>query len=125
MFNRTSISRDRLCNYFFNQNLQTMQNVHYDAPAFPPQVAQDNLGRLVAPIPGLSKLEYFSLQLLPHYLELASTKKLSKNGDMLTPAQAAIIMAQELLDELKKLNNNEKDTFTLKLWPKKNNFNLG
>ena len=90
-----------------------MQNVHYDAPAFPPQVAQDNLGRLVAPIPGLSKLEYFSLQLLPHYLELASTKKLAKNGDMLTPAQAAIIMAQELLDELKNLNNNEKDTLQI------------
>jgi hypothetical protein len=113
MPNCTSTSRDRLCNYFFNQNLQTMQNVHYDAPAFPPQVAQDNLGRLVAPIPGLSKLEYFSLQLLPHYLELASTKKLSKNGDMLTPAQAAIIMAQELLDELKKLNTNEKDTLQI------------
>ena len=90
-----------------------MQNVHYNAPAFPPQVAQDNLGRLVAPIPGLSKLEYFSLQLLPHYLQLATTKKLGKDGQMLTPIQAAIVMAQELIDELHKINNNEKDTLQI------------
>ena len=113
MLDSITTSRNRLCNYFFNQNIQTMQNVHYDAPAFPPQVAQDNLGRIIAPIPGMTKLEYFSLQLLPHYLELASTKKLAKNGDMLTPAQAAIVMAQELLDELKKLNENEKDTLQI------------
>ena len=86
---------------------------NYNQPAFPPQVAQDNLGRIIAPIPGLSRLEYFSLQLLPHYLQLASTKKLSKNGDMLTPAQAAIVMAQELLDELTKINNNGKDNLQI------------
>ena len=86
---------------------------NYNQPAFPPQVAQDNLGRLVAPIPGMTKLEYFSLQLLPHYLQLASTKKLSRNGDMLTPAQAAIVMAQELLDELTKINNNGKDNLQI------------
>jgi hypothetical protein len=90
-----------------------MQNVHYDAPAFPPQVAQDNLGRLVAPIPGLSKLEYFSLQLLPHYLQLASKMKLSSMGKEITACQAAISTAQELLDELKKLNTNEKDTLQI------------
>lgn len=90
-----------------------MQNTHYNAPAFPPQVAQDNLGRIVAPIPGLSKLEYFSLQLLPHYLDLASTKKLGRNGQMLTPVQAAIVMAQELIDELQKTNDNEKDTLQI------------
>lgn len=86
---------------------------NYNQPAFPPQVAQDNLGRIIAPIPGLSKLEYFALQLLPHYLQLASTKKLSRNGDMLTPAQAAIVMAQELLDELTKINNNGKDNLQI------------
>ena len=90
-----------------------MQNTHYNQPAFPPQVAQDNLGRIVAPIPGLSKLEYFALQLLPHYLQLASTKKLGKDGQMLTPAQAAIVMAQELIDELHKTNDNEKDNLQI------------
>jgi hypothetical protein len=72
----------------------------HNQPAFPPQVAQDNLGRLIAPIPGMTKLEYFSLHLLPYYLELASTKKLGKNGLMLNPPQAAILMASELIKEL-------------------------
>ena len=90
-----------------------MQNVHYDAPAFPPQVAQDNLGRIIAPIPGMTKLEYFALQLLPYYLELASTKPLSRSGQPITTSQAAIIKAKELLDELKKLNENEKDTLQI------------
>jgi hypothetical protein len=35
---------------------------NYNLPAFPPQVAQDNLGRIIAPIPGMSKLEYFAIQ---------------------------------------------------------------
>lgn len=86
-----------------------MQNVHFNAPAFPPQVAQDNLGRIVAPIPGLSKLEYCSLQLLPFYLELARTKKLADKGQPITPIQAAITTAKELLDKLKE-TNNETDT---------------
>jgi hypothetical protein len=90
-----------------------MQNTHYNQPAFPPQVAQDNLGRIVAPIPGLSKLEYFALQLLPHYLQLATSKKLGKDGQMLTPALAAIVMAQELIDELHKTNDNEKDNLQI------------
>ena len=87
---------------------------HYqNAPAFPPQVAQDNLGRIVAPIPGLSKLEYFSLQLLPHYLQLATTKKLADKGQMITPIQAAILTASELLNELKKQSEDEKDTLQI------------
>lgn len=86
---------------------------HYqNAPAFPPQVAQDNLGRIVAPIPGLSKLEYCSLQLLPFYLELATTKKLADKGQPITPVQAAIATAKELLD---KLNETKNETDTLQI----------
>jgi hypothetical protein len=90
-----------------------MQNNHRNAPAFPPQVAQDNLGRIIAPIPGLSKLEYFSLQLLPHYLQLASQKKLSIIGKEVTPCEAAIFMAKELLDELENDKDNEKDNLQI------------
>ena len=86
---------------------------HYqNAPAFPPQVAQDNLGRIVAPIPGLSKLEYCSLQLLPFYLELATTKKLADKGQPITPVQAAIATAKELLDKLNEIKN-ETDTLQI------------
>lgn len=89
-----------------------MDKLSYNTPAFPPQVAQDNLGRIVAPIPGLSKLEYFSLQLLPFYLQLATTKKLADKGEPITPIQAAITTAKELLDKLN-TNENEKDVLSI------------
>jgi hypothetical protein len=89
-----------------------MHKLSYNTPAFPPQVAQDNLGRIVAPIPGLSKLEYFSLQLLPFYLQLATTKKLADKGEPITPIQAAITTAKELLDKLN-TNENEKDVLSI------------
>ena len=89
-----------------------MDKLHYEAPAFPPQVAQDNLGRLVAPIPGLSKLEYFSLQLLPFYLDLATKKRLADKGEPITPIEAAISTAKELLN---KLNDKQDETTTLQI----------
>ena len=80
-----------------------MHNEHFNAPAFPPQVAQDPLGRIIAPIPGMSKLEYFTAQLLPFYLQLATTKKLADKGDPITPIEAAIKTAKDLIT---KLNTN-------------------
>lgn len=89
-----------------------MQKLHFESPAFPPQVAQDNLGRLVAPIPGVSKLEYFSLHLLPFYLDLATKKRLADKGEPITPIEAAISTAKELLD---KLNEKQDETTTLQI----------
>jgi len=85
---------------------------NYQHPAFPPQVAQDHLGRFVAPIPGLTKLEYFALQLLPSYLELGKKHPLSDKGQPVTPIQAAIITAKELLNQLN-TQQNEKDTLQI------------
>lgn len=90
-----------------------MQKLHFESPAFPPQVAQDNLGRLVAPIPGVSKLEYFSLHLLPFYLDLATKNhRLTDKGEPITPIEAAIRKAKELLD---KLNEKQDETTTLQI----------
>ena len=86
-----------------------MDNPNYQAPAFPPQIAQDNLGRLVAPIAGMCKLEYFSLQLLPTFLDIARSTKLADKGTPVTPVQAAISAAKQLLDELSKTKENETD----------------
>ena len=80
-----------------------MENQHQ--PAFPPQVAQDNLGRLIAPIPGMTKLEYFAIQLLPVYLELGRKHPLADKGKAITPIQAAIITAKNLLDQLNEKPN--------------------
>jgi len=86
-----------------------MENQHQ--PAFPPQVAQDNLGRLIAPIPGMTKLEYFAIQLLPVYLELGRKHPLADKGEPITPVQAAIITAKTLLDQL----NQKPDENTLQI----------
>ena len=34
-----------------------------NSPAFSPQIMQDQFGQLVAPVPGLSKIEYVSAQI--------------------------------------------------------------
>jgi len=85
---------------------------NHQHPAFPPQVAQDHLGRFVAPIPGLSKLEYFSIMLLPTYLELGKKHPLADKGEPITPVQAAIRTAKTLLDQLNE-KQNEKDTLQI------------
>ena len=81
------------------------QMENFNHPAFPPQVAQDNLGRFVAPIPGMSKLEYFAIQLLPTYLELGKKHPLADKGQPVTPIQAAIITAKNLLEQLNEKPN--------------------
>ena len=80
-------------------------NKTYDVPAFPPQIVQDNLGRVLAPIPGLSKREYFAITLLPHFLE--SKKVYSENGHKLSAYNACVKAAELLIDELTKTNENE------------------
>ena len=72
-----------------------------DQPAFPPQVAQDNLGRIIAPIPGMSKLEFFALMLLPTFIKLQrETDGLRHEGKNVTPTQAAIIAAKKFINEI-------------------------
>lgn len=81
-------------------------------PAFPPQVAQDNLGRIIAPIPGMTKLEFFALTLLPTYLEIHQRQDLSIKGSKVTPYDAAIEAANQLLKRLNK-TNDEKQTIQI------------
>lgn len=84
---------------------------NYNSPAFPPQVAQDNLGRIIAPIPGMSKLEYAAIQLLPAYLNLSERVQL-RNADnyKINAFQAAVLGATELFNELNKQENEKQTT---------------
>ena len=77
----------------------------YDVPAFPPQIVQDNLGRVLAPIPGMTKREYFAITLLPYFLE--TKKDYAKEGKKLNPYQASVTAAELLIDELYKTNQDE------------------
>ena len=90
---------------------QTMEN-KYNDPAFPPQFAQDSLGRILAPVPGMSKLEFFSLMLLPTYLDIHQRQDLSIKGSKVTPYDAAIEGANQLL---KRLNPQEDEKPSLQI----------
>lgn len=72
----------------------------YNDPAFPPQFAQDSLGRILAPVPGMSKLEFFSLFLLPTYLDIHQRQDITIKGSKVTPYDAAIEGANQLLKRL-------------------------
>jgi len=86
---------------------------YHNQPAFPPQVAQDNLGRIMAPIPGMSKLEFFAVILLPTYVQLAQKKDgLLVRGRLVSPYDAAIEAAKILIE---KLNNVENEKPTLQV----------
>lgn len=74
----------------------------FNQPAFPPQWAMDSLQRVVAPITGLTKLEYISAQLLPYFLGLARQVQLSKGGDPINSYQAAVEAARYLLETIHK-----------------------
>ena len=89
-------------------------NINYlDQPAFPPQVAQDNLGRIIAPIPGMTKLEFAAIILLPTYIQLKEKHgELRHNGQVVTPIDAAILKAQQLIFQL---NDKQDETQTIQL----------
>lgn len=81
-------------------------------PAFPPQVAQDNLGRIIAPIPGMSKLDFFAIMLLPTMIEIDRNQGSSINGNYVSPATAAVHQAKKLL---KALNEIKDETPSIKI----------
>jgi hypothetical protein len=77
-----------------------MKNDNEQQPAFPCMPIQDQFNRLIAPIPGMSKLEYFTLIIYAHNLK------------ELLP-ESAISLSKEILI---KLNESEKsDETTLKI----------
>ena len=70
-----------------NKELQTFAN----SPAFPPQLVQDQFQQLVAPAPGISVFEHFTIQI---YSALVASG--------ITPAMAvdeAVQCAEELISE--------------------------
>lgn len=83
------------------------QNENKNAPAFPPQVAQDNFGRLVVAVPGMTKREFFSIMLLEKALQVSFERKIMKNGKQIDAFEAAIYWAEQLINQLEKPEENE------------------
>ena len=72
-------------------------------PAFTPQIVQDSLGRIVAPMPGLNRLEHFTLALMPYYLGITSTRK----GAIEKSIEAAADLLKELQATIEATNENQ------------------
>jgi hypothetical protein len=78
-----------------------MNNPNEKQPAFPCFPIQDQFQRLIAPIPGMSKLEYYSLHIL------------AASGGALLPF-AAINLAKELIKAIDECEKSE-DQNTLQI----------
>jgi hypothetical protein len=83
------------------------QNENKNAPAFPPQVAQDNFGRLVVAVPGMTKREFFSIMLLEKALQVSFERAILKDGKKIYAFEAAVYWAEQLILELDKPEENE------------------
>ena len=85
---------------------------YQDQPAFPPQVAQDNLGRIIAPIPGMTKLEFAAVILLPKYIDLYDRHDgLTINGQKCTPYEAAIWAAKQIIQQINEKPDETSDLY--------------
>jgi hypothetical protein len=77
-------------------------NNNANSPAFPCVPIQDNFGRLIAAIPGITKLEYFAL-------------KIYCSAENLIDYEAAIEEAEEFFNALEKHQNKKNDSTEAKI----------
>lgn len=92
------------------QTNEQQKEINYKMPAFPPQVAQDNFGRIFAAIPGMSKLEYFAVCLLPTFIKMQKEKPLVLNGEPITAMDASIYWAKTLIDKINTIDESNETT---------------
>ena len=72
-------------------------------PAYPVVPLQDNFKRLIVPIPGISKLEHFALEIYLNSLE----------NDMDDSIEKAIVFLNKLDDKIKTLNNEKSNEMAI------------
>ena len=72
-------------------------------PAYPVVPLQDNFKRLIVPIPGVSKLEHFALEI---YLN-------SIDNDMELAIEKAILFLNKLDEKIKTLNNDKSNEMAI------------
>ena len=94
-------------------------------PAYPVVPLQDNFKRLVVPIPGLSKLEYFSLKMLEIYLDdeddnnIANHEFENEGGEEVVHAKMnyainyAITFLNKIEEKTKTLTNDKNDQMVI------------
>jgi hypothetical protein len=72
-------------------------------PAYPVVPLQDNFKRLIVPIPGISKLEHFALEIYLNSLE----------NDMDDSIEKAITFLNKLDEKIKILNNEKSNEMAI------------
>ena len=72
-------------------------------PAYPVVPLQDNFKRLIVPIPGISKLEHFALEIYLNSLE----------NDMDDSIDKAITFLNKLDEKIKTLNNEKSNEMAI------------
>lgn len=72
-------------------------------PAYPVVPLQDNFKRLIVPIPGISKLEHFALEIYLNSLE----------NDMDDSIEKAILFLNKLDEKIKTLNNDKSNEMAI------------
>jgi hypothetical protein len=72
-------------------------------PAYPVVPLQDNFKRLIVPIPGISKLEHFALEIYLNSLE----------NDMDDSIEKAITFLNKLDEKIKTLNNDKSNEMAI------------
>jgi hypothetical protein len=72
-------------------------------PAYPVVPLQDNFKRLIVPIPGISKLEHFALEIYLNSLE----------NDMDDSIEKAILFLNKLDEKIKTLNNEKSNEMAI------------
>jgi len=73
-----------------------MKNQNLHAPAYPPQIAQDNYGQIVCPVPGFTKLEAATLQIFCAHLTGKTTITEDETNEMIAFCK---LQAYEILKE--------------------------
>ena len=88
-----------------------MQQKNSLQPAYPCTPLQDNYGRLVVPVAGVYKLEYFTLEIFKIHLQ--ENKNIDVKVLMEVSIQDANQMLEILENETKKENNEKTNTLDL------------
>jgi hypothetical protein len=85
---------------------------NFTVPAYPVMPIQDNFKRLVVPVPGITKLEHFVLEIFK--ARLSNNFEDQANEIMSRSITDALILLEKLEEKTKQLNNekpNEKPIF--------------
>lgn len=92
-----------------NEQKKQIIEQELNSPAFPPELIQDKFNQLVAPLPGMAKIEYYALMLLPGMLQ----KHLYEGDAVQNAIEVAHILNQKIVEYRLERQEPPKPTLSL------------